>query len=162
MPRRISGSYRKLSFLGEYSQEFPIIATRGRSFAAPRFQGWNDNWTKALFCQVFTTRAIKYSESYKRVTLLKARNKYLLRARGEALFEAFEASFHSFKSKMTDNFSFIVEGVLLTLVSTFGLVGNLLSIVVLTRSIKNSRSMNNTTAISIPSTSGPGGQTFSM
>ena len=32
-------------------------------------------------------------------------------------------------------FSYIVEGVLLTSVSTFGLVGNILSIVVLTRSI---------------------------
>ena len=34
-------------------------------------------------------------------------------------------------------FSYIVEGVLLTTVSTFGLVGNILSIVVLTRSINS-------------------------
>ena len=34
-------------------------------------------------------------------------------------------------------FSYIVEGVLLTSVSTFGLVGNILSIVVLTRSINS-------------------------
>ena len=33
--------------------------------------------------------------------------------------------------------SFVVEGVLLTTVSTFGLIGNVLSVVVLTRSIKN-------------------------
>ena len=36
-------------------------------------------------------------------------------------------------------FNFIVEGVLLTIVSTFGFIGNIMSIIVLTKTIRKSR-----------------------